>query len=103
MRLFYQELARRDLAQIWLTCVENSGLATADKLIDRIKATLARTLTQFPESGRQRIELDANARSVVVLPYVVFYRVARSRVEVLRIVHGHRDIKPPLVSLLLSA
>ncbi len=48
MRPPYQKLARRDLVQIWLTCVENSGLATADKLIDRIKGTLARTLPQSP-------------------------------------------------------
>ncbi|HEY6326437.1 MAG TPA: type II toxin-antitoxin system RelE/ParE family toxin [Candidatus Cybelea sp.] len=103
MRLSYQELAQRDLVQIWLICTENAGLATADKLIDRIKGALARTVTQFPESGRRRIELGADVRSVVVLPYVIFYRVARSRVEVLRVIHGHRDIKPPLVSLLLAA
>jgi toxin ParE1/3/4 len=101
--LRYEKLARRDLRQIWLACAQASGITIADKLIVRIEDTLAKTLGAFPQSGRLRPELGAGVRSFPVLPYVAFYRVAASRVELLRVIHGHRDIKPPLVSLLLAS
>jgi len=31
-------------------------------------------------------------RSVLVLPYVIFYRVMDSSVDIVRVVHGRRDL-----------
>jgi plasmid stabilization system protein ParE len=45
--------------------------------------------------------LVRRTRSFPVLPYVIFYRTAGKRI-VQRVLHGHRDIHPPLVSLLLA-
>jgi plasmid stabilization system protein ParE len=41
-------------------------------------------------------------RSFPVLPYIVFYGADGSGIHVIRILYGHRDIHPPLVSLLLA-
>jgi toxin ParE1/3/4 len=42
--------------------------------------------------GRARTELAANLRSFVVLPFVVFYRPCEDTIEVIRVLHGSRDI-----------
>jgi toxin ParE1/3/4 len=42
--------------------------------------------------GRTREELGPGLRSVVLEHYVLFYRVTATAVEVLRILHGTRDI-----------
>jgi toxin ParE1/3/4 len=103
MKITIAKSARQDLEQIWEACAHSSGVHVADSLNDRIGATLARTIGVFPGSGRLRPELGPALRSCIVLPYVVIYRIKRGRAEVVRILHGHRDIKPPLISLLLSA
>ena len=103
MRIHYAEPAQHDLRQIWVACAEHSGASVADALIDRIQETLSRTIGVFPGSGRSRPELGRTMRSFPVIPYVAFYRVKRRRVEIFRILHGHRDIRPPLISLLVAA
>jgi len=42
-------------------------------------------------------------RSFPVLPYIAFYRDVSGRVIVIRLLHAHRDLKGPLLSLTLSA
>ena len=42
--------------------------------------------------GRARDELAPGLRSLVVRQYVLFYRVAPDAVQVVRILHGKRDI-----------
>jgi toxin ParE1/3/4 len=47
---------------------------------------------QFPEMGRSREELAPGLRSFTVESYLIFYRPAEEGIEVIRIVHGQRDI-----------
>jgi toxin ParE1/3/4 len=49
-------------------------------------------LGQLPQMGRTREELGPSVRSVVIEQYVLFYRVTATAVEVLRVLHGARDI-----------
>jgi plasmid stabilization system protein ParE len=46
---------------------------------------------QFPESGPAREDIAAGLRCFLVKPYVAFYRVAGDTIEILRVIHGHRD------------
>jgi plasmid stabilization system protein ParE len=32
-------------------------------------------------------------RSIVVVPYLIFYRVREDSVQIVRVLHGHRDIE----------
>ena len=62
---------------------------------ERMTATIlkkCRSHAQFPETGRSRDEWAAGVRSFPVRPYVVVYRPAQDTIQVLRILHGHRDI-----------
>lgn len=82
--------AHEDLLEVWLHVARDS-LERADRLIDAIERR-CQLVAEFPEMGRSREELMAEVRSTVVRPYVVFYRVVEDGIEVLRVVHGARDI-----------
>ena len=49
-------------------------------------------LAEWPEMGRARPELAPGLRSFVVARYLVYYRVTRDAVEVVRVLHGRRDV-----------
>jgi len=83
-------LARQDLSDIWDYLAENS-VERADKLLALIhKKCLA--LAEFPEMGRARHELLVNLHSFAVRNYVIFYQPISDGIEVLRVLHGARDI-----------
>ena len=82
--------ASRDLDQIWLhIAADDAGAATA--LVERIAAAVAR-LADFPLSGPARPEIAPGARSLTVGNYLILYRVAEDSVDVVRVIHGAREI-----------
>ena len=40
-----------------------------------------------------RAEVSTNTRSVSVRPYSIFYRASDSEVEIIRVLHGHRNVE----------
>jgi toxin ParE1/3/4 len=50
-------------------------------------------LARFPEMGRLRLEIAPNLRSTLVHPYVLFYRIEGETVQIIRILHGRRDLR----------
>lgn len=61
-------------------------------MLDAIAARILQ-LTDFPESGPRRPEIAADARALTVGNYLVLYRTTPENVEILRIVHGARDVR----------
>jgi len=102
VKIQYTLQALADLEDIERYYGERAGAATAHNMVLRIMDTLERLIALHPGAGRSRPDLDRNTRSIPVLPYVVFYEITRQRVSILRILHGHRDIRPPLASLLVA-
>jgi toxin ParE1/3/4 len=102
LRVAYTAPARNDLDDIWRYYAERVGADAAEQFTLRIMTTLERLLTRNPRIGRRRPEFGFDIRSFPVSPYVVFYRVEGPHVQVVRILHGHRDIRPPLASLLVA-
>lgn len=49
-------------------------------------------LEDHPLSGRSRDEIRPDLRSIVVSPFVVFYRVKDQTPQLVRILDGRRDI-----------
>ena len=84
--------AKDDLLGIWYTIASNRDERTADRFTAKI-LDKCRVHAQLPEGGRLRVELSPGIRSFAVAPYVVFYMPEEDTISVLRIVHGHRDIK----------
>lgn len=81
-----------DLISIWLH-IARENTAAADRVLDRIDARW-RQLAAHPFSGAPRDDLAAGIRHLVVGEYLTFYRVGEDEVEILRILHGSRNIEP---------
>jgi|SRR5437660_3618068 len=64
----------------------------AIRLIDRFDETL-KMLGQNPLAGRDREELAPRVRSFPVGNYLLFYRPARDGIELIRVLHGARDLR----------
>jgi toxin ParE1/3/4 len=84
------EQAEADLDEAWDYLAQRNE-AAADRLLDGILER-ARLHAQLPLMGRPREDLAPGLRSFVVSPYVVFYRPAGDTIEVIRVLHGARDV-----------
>lgn len=82
--------ARSDLVEIWQYIADDSE-ARADAFVDMIDQKLI-ALAANPVMGRARDELADGLRSFAVGRYVIFYRPLAEGVEIVRVLHGSRDI-----------
>ena len=83
--------AQADLTDIWRYIADDEP-AKADAFLDLIERT-CRVLADHPFMGRSRPELAAGVYSFPVARTVVFYRPAADGIEVVRVLHGARDIE----------
>jgi toxin ParE1/3/4 len=84
-------LAELDLWEIW-DYIADDSLDRADDFLDRVEEKL-RSLARTPGMGRRREELLPGLQSFPVGNYVVFYRAIDGGIDVIRILHGSRDIE----------
>lgn len=80
-----------DLFDIWLFIAQDNE-AAATRTLQKIKKSLDR-LARQPRAGRDRSELAPDLRSFAIRPYVIFYRVIDDDIELVRVLHGARDIE----------
>jgi toxin ParE1/3/4 len=64
-------------AEAWITSIENK----------------CRLLADNPEMGPARDDIRAGMRIVPAGNYLIFYRVSGHNVDVVRVLHGARDLK----------
>lgn len=83
--------AEQDLLDIWDYFAREAAPEIADRRLREIHRA-CRRLTDLPQSAQPRDELGPGWRSIPVLPHVVFYRLTEEAVEIVRVVHGHRDV-----------
>jgi len=83
--------AEADLEAIF-DYLEKNASALTQRYADAFEEK-ARLLANFPEMGRPRPEIGPAFRSTLVDPYVIFYRVEGDEVQILRILHGKRDLR----------
>lgn len=89
-RIVRSPTAQQDLDQIW-DYIARDSVDAADRLLDRIQERCELVARQ-PLSGHAREELGLNVRCFVVGNYVVYYRPIRRSIEIVRVLHGARDI-----------
>jgi toxin ParE1/3/4 len=82
--------AQIDLAEIWDFIAEDCE-GKADSFIDTLDDKF-NLLAHNPFIGRARNELAENLRSLSVGRYVIFYLVRAEGIEVVRVLHGARDL-----------
>jgi len=76
-----------DLAEIWDFIADDSE-GRADTFIDLLDRKI-HTLARRPNIGRAREEL----RSFPVGRYIIFYRAISKGIEIVRVLHGARDLE----------
>lgn len=84
------ERAEDDLLDIW-RYIARSDVAAADRMLDRLDAAMTR-LGDSPKTGPARPDLAPGLRYFPVGRYVLLYREIPGGVEVVRCVHGARDL-----------
>ncbi|MBE9036011.1 type II toxin-antitoxin system RelE/ParE family toxin [aff. Roholtiella sp. LEGE 12411] len=82
--------AKTDLIDIWLYISQNNESA-ADTLIDKITGKFDELLAN-PGMGRERIDIVPLVRSFPVSNYLIFYRLIEQGIEIVRVIHGARNI-----------
>jgi len=82
--------ARSDLTEIW-DYIADDNETRADAFVDLIDQKF-QELARHPNMGRARDELAEGLRSFPVGRHVIFYRVVPEGVEIVRILHGSRDL-----------
>ncbi|MEW5929104.1 MAG: type II toxin-antitoxin system RelE/ParE family toxin [Gemmatimonadota bacterium] len=88
--------ARRDLAEIARFYRASAGKQVAHRMVSRILEK-CRLIAETPGTiGHRRDDTGPNVRSFPVPPHVIYFRFAGSTVEVVRVLHGKRDIRPDL-------
>ena len=83
--------ANSDLIEIW-SYIADDSVANADAFIDELYETM-QLLADKPGSGRRREELAPGIQSFPFGRYIIFYRVVNSAIEIVRVLHGARDIE----------
>ncbi len=83
--------AQDDILEIWDYIAEGSKIE-ADRWVDKLDKKFALWATQ-PMMGRARVELAPRVRSVAFGRYVVFFEPLADGIDVIRVLHGSRDIE----------
>ena len=65
----------------------------AEELLDRF-GKVFEMLVQNPQAGRRRPDLGQNVRGFAVDNYVIFYIPQSAGIDIIRVMHGRRDIGP---------
>ena len=85
-------MSHRDYGEIWDYIAMAGRPDAADTLLRKFDETI-KILSDFPGLGRARPELRPRLRSLPVGSYLIFYRPIRDGIELIRVIHGARDIR----------
>jgi Plasmid stabilization system protein len=88
--VFFTRQAREDLIDIWLHIAADDPGA-ADRVLDRLEMA-AMNLIENPRMGPARDDIRQGLRYLVSDTYLILYRIVKDGVEVVRVVHGRRDL-----------
>ena len=89
-RIIRAPAAKADAVEIWAYIAEDNPSA-ADRLLDRFDK-IFRSLATQPHLGKAVDELHPGLRFFPMGSYLVFYRPLEDGVEIVRLLHGARDI-----------
>ncbi len=83
--------AIQDMDEIWLYVARKANPQSADRIIG-IRVHFMGMIADHPLIGRTRDELRLGLRSLPVDKYLIFYTCRLSEIEIVRVLHGSRDI-----------
>jgi plasmid stabilization system protein ParE len=84
--------AEQDVGDIW-DYIAGDGIEAADRVLDALEKALYK-LAKNPGIGHVREELaDRHHRFFLVCSYLIVYRIETQPLQVLRVLHGARDVQ----------
>jgi len=83
--------AELDLLEI-AAYIDADNPVAAERLLDTFQEKF-RLLSEFPGLGPRRDELVPSLRSFPVRSYIIFYLPLADGIEVVRVLHGARDMR----------
>jgi toxin ParE1/3/4 len=89
-RVTVRPQAELDILEIW-EFIAGDSVSAADKWVDDLNDKMDLWATQ-PMMGRARDELSPGVRSLSFGRYVVFFAPLADGIDVVRVLHGSRDI-----------
>jgi toxin ParE1/3/4 len=87
----YSKHALSDLESIWAYIALDSE-TQANKLMIGFAKKFKRLLN-FPQLGKRRNDLIVGLRSFPIGKYLIFYQETTNGIEIVRVIHGARDIE----------
>lgn len=90
-QFYLSQPAIQDVEDIADYIASQTELEQAERFLSKLDAKFAR-ITQFPSLGRPRNEILPGLRSLAMDSYLILYTVTESRVDILRVVSGYRDL-----------
>lgn len=92
-KVYFRPQAETDLIALYDYIVDQAGERIATGYLDRIEAACA-ALASFPERGVPRDDLARGVRTIAFeRRTVIAYRVLKSRVEIVAVLYGGRDVE----------
>lgn len=82
--------ADEDLIDIWVSIATDNPVA-ADRMLDAIERRWE-LLAQYPYSGVARDDIAPGIRHLTAGQYLTFYRITDVGIEIVRVLHGRREI-----------
>jgi len=89
-RILKRSRAQDDIADIW-TFIADASTTRADAFIEMLDQKF-RMIAENPGLGRARDELAKGLRSFPAGRYVIFYSDLVDGIEIVRVLHGARDL-----------
>ena len=89
-RIIRSPAAAQDAAEIW-AYIADDNLSAANRLLARLDRTFQLLSTQ-PLIGQAVENIAPHLRFIPIGSYLIFYRAIDDGVEIVRILHGARDI-----------
>ena len=89
-RIVRLPLAKQDALSIWLY-IGRDNVAAAQRMLETIDSRLE-LLSRNPKLGRERPDIAPGVRYLPVGKYLILYRPLADGIEVVRLVHGARDL-----------
>ncbi len=90
VQIVHSKKARDDLLSIWAYIAQGNP-KSADKLLDEIDKNCS-LLGKNPQMGQARPDISPDMRYFPVKNYLILYQEQSFGVEVIRVLHGARDL-----------
>jgi toxin ParE1/3/4 len=83
--------AMKDLQEI-IDYFTQQNVEAGEKILDQFQKK-CRYLVQFPQIGRSYKEIRSYLRGLPLDGYIIFYRIDKDNLEIMRVIKGNRDLQ----------